>query len=778
MTRKQPRRSNRKSKASVKGRRRKLKWLLLLLVAVCLLSLLVVDLLVRVKFEGKKWSLPSQVFARPLELYPGLPLQAEELDSELQGLGYQIVQRVTGPGQVMKNRGRYHIYSRGFRFWDGLEPAREFEVRLAADRVNQLRWLGDESVDSALLVRLEPQKIGGIYPAQKEDRLLVRLQDIPPALGEALIAVEDRNFTDHHGISLLGILRASWVNLRAGGVVQGGSTLTQQLVKNFYLNQDRSFVRKGLEVVMSLLLELHYSKAEILETYINEVYLGQSGSHAIHGFAQASQHYFHKPLGELSQTQLALLVAVVKGASYYNPWRHPERALERRNLVLQIMAREGLVDAQQLQVAMVQPLDVVASGRRPSQQYPAFMQLVKRQLQRDYQDQDLRSEGLLIFTSFSPFVQQRAEQALSSRLQALEAQRQLSPGKLQGAALLMSVGNAEVLALVGGRRAKFAGFNRALDMRRPVGSLIKPAVYLTALQQPSDYDLASRISDGPVTVSGPDGSLWRPRNFSRQSHGQVPLVDALAHSYNQATARLGMQLGLSRVKSTLVALGVGAPVPEVPAMLLGSVNLSPLEVATMYHTLAAEGVYSPPQAVRSVLTADHRPLQRYPLRVEQRVDAKSVYLLNYALQMTMHQGTGRSAYRQLPDSLAVAGKTGTTNGQRDSWFAGFSRDHLGVVWLGYDNNDKTPLTGSTGALSVWSEIMTSLSTRGLAADLPRGVGLHWVDMATGLASGENCRGAQQLPFIEAARQASAGQERAPCQWRQNPLEFWWQKLRP
>src|SRR6187402_147732 len=339
---------------------------LLLLVALVGIWTIYLDSVVRTKFEGKKWSLPARVYARPLELYQGQSLTPALFEQELRALGYRFEGGLDTPGQVVKKVSAgsaevvYHIHSRGFDFWDKKEPSHKFMLRVANGNVQGLIDLAGADLP---LVRLEPEEIGGFYPADKEDRLLVRLADLPPLLGETLLAVEDKHFLDHHGVSPLAIVRAAWVNTTSGGVVQGGSTITQQLVKNFYLTNDQSILRRKIpEAIMALLLEVHYSKSEILETYINEVFLGQSGPRSINGFALAAQYYFRQPLRELEPHELALLVGLVKGASYYNPWKHPERAKERRDVVLAVMQQEGLITEPQLKLAQAAPLGIVAEG--------------------------------------------------------------------------------------------------------------------------------------------------------------------------------------------------------------------------------------------------------------------------------------------------------------------------------------------------------------------------------------------------------------------------------
>jgi len=400
----------------VRSGRRWLTGLLILLTLIAAVSLLVLDAMVYQKFSGKKWSLASHVYSRALELYPGQALARKDLQWELEKLGYQRVTAAKKPGQYSVAAERIELFSRGFEFWDGKEPAQLMRLSFAGQKIRALTDATGKPVD---LARLEPMVMGGIYPAHKEDRELVKLSQLPPSLADALLAVEDQNFYDHYGVSFRGIARAMLANLKQGRVAQGGSTLTQQLVKNFYLSHERTLSRKLMEVVMAVMLEMHFSKDEILETYINEVYLGQSGARAVHGFGLASRHYFQQSITDLDVHQVALLVGMVKGASYYNPWRQPERAMARRNLVLGMMAEQGLLDAERARLAQQQPLDVMAQSDGGGRwQYPAYLELVKRQLRQDYKESDLQTEGLRIFTHFDPQVQRKLEQRMTSRIDA------------------------------------------------------------------------------------------------------------------------------------------------------------------------------------------------------------------------------------------------------------------------------------------------------------------------------------------------------------------------
>ncbi|HEB77633.1 MAG TPA: penicillin-binding protein 1B, partial [Methylothermaceae bacterium] len=564
------------------------------------------------------------------------------------------------------------------------------------------------------------------------------------------------DFYHHFGLSPKAIARALWADIKAGHIVQGGSTLTQQLVKNFFLTPERSLVRKINEAFMALILEARYDKEEILEAYLNEIYLGQDGARAIHGFGLASEYYFSRSLNELQIHHIALLVGLVRGPIYYNPRRHPQRALKRRNLVLDILHRQDVIDDKTWRRAKRQPLDVTPYFHRPSARYPAFLELVRRQLSLEYPEEDLTTEGLKIFTTLDIQVQDTLERTVARVLPRLEKGYRIS--KLETAAVVTRRSSGEIVALVGGRDPRQAGLNRALDSVRPVGSLIKPAVYLTALMQPERYTLITPIPDTPVKIRNHDGSYWKPHNYDRKSHGKVPLYQALVHSYNLATVHLGMQVGLAHVARTVRQLGVSRPLKLYPSMLLGAAEMTVLEVTQMYQTLANQGFAMPLRAIQAVLANDGTPLQRYPLSLRQTIDGGPVYLLNTILLEVMNSGTGRSAYRILPAKMRVAGKTGTTNDLRDSWFAGFSGDYVAVTWIGRDDNRPTRLSGSRGALQIWARLFSQIAHEPLRLTQPETVEWVWIEPETGLRADENCPGAQRFPFIR----GSAPEQVAPC----------------
>lgn len=736
-----------RSKRSKKNRRFFLSWgtlfkLLLVLLVLLGVGVRYLDTQIRQQFEGKRWALPAKVFARPLELYAGAPVSINDLKIELTALGYQFVDTPKKAGQVAFTSSSATLNSRGFQFPDEHEPARQFTIDFAGNTVSQLRSADQQSLT---LIRLEPALIGGIYPLNNEDRDLIQLSEAPQAFIDALIAIEDRDFYEHFGISPKGIARATIANIRAGAFVQGGSTLTQQLIKNFYLTADRTLWRKMLEVPMAMILEWHYSKQEILEAYLNEVYLGQSGNRAIHGFGLGAAHYFAQPLQELKLHQLALLAGLVKGPSYYDPRRNPERAKQRRNLVLSVLHQQGSISDEEYLLASTADLDVVPAGRSMKEAYPAYLDLVKRQLRREYKDEDLGSEGLQIFTSLDPISQHKAEKALLSTIESLGENYPDRLKKLQGSMIVTDPQTGEVLALIGDRNTRYQGFNRALDAKRPIGSLVKPAIYLTAFEH--GYSLIDELDDSPFSLTLPNQQSWSPKNYDGKAHGIVPLHAALTHSYNLSTAKLGMELGVEKVIDTLQRLGIEQQMQPYPSLLLGAQTLSPFEVASMYQTIAAGGFQIPPRTIRTVTDSAGQPLSSYPFQLQQSIDEKAMFLLQYNLQQVTRSGTARSVYQQLPVSINTAGKTGTSDQQRDSWFAGFTGNRLAVVWLGLDDNSPMPITGSSGALRAWTGFIAQEPLQSYETAMPEGVEMLWIDPSSGKLAGGLCENAIQIPFI-------------------------------
>ena len=698
------------------------------------------DFRIRDEFEGMRWAVPARVFARPLELTPGAPLTADAIEAELKLAGYRRVRSAFRPASFERDGGRVRLVTREFRFPDGTTPSRRVTVSVSGGRIAAVEVDGEPRPR----VRVDPAEIARVYPAHREDRVLLRLEDVPAAFLAILLEVEDRRFYEHLGIDPLAIARAAWANLRAGHTVQGGSTLTQQLVKNFFLSPEQTFTRKLNEALIALLLEWRYSKHELLEGYLNEVFLGQQGAHAIHGFGRAAHHYFGRSLDDLDLDEMALLAGMVRGPSYYDPRRHPERAKRRRNRVIDLLEARGIAGAGAAQRARSEPLGVTRRPPPASARFPAFVDLVRRQLRRDYPGEVLRSEGLRILTTLDPTVQRAAESAIDQSIPLLARRSRIASGELQAAIAVTDARSGEVLSIVGGRDPRRAGFNRALDAVRPIGSVVKPAVYLAALTEPR-FHLASFVRDDPVQVDGSRGP-WRPRNHDGRSHGAVFLRDALAYSYNLATVRLGLDVGLDRVRDTIRSLGVSRPFTTYPAMLLGTVELAPIEVGAMYQSLATGGLRQPLRAIRSITDRHGRSLGRYPERSTRVADSRAVFLVTHALRGVLSEGTGRRARQLLGRDQILAGKTGTTDGLRDSWFAGYGADRVAVVWIGRDDNRPVNLSGSNGALEVWARLMHAIGAASVSDAAPRGVEWHWVSRDEGRRIDRACDGAVRLPF--------------------------------
>ena len=717
---------------------------------------LYLDVTIRNAFEGRKFALPARVYGRALEVYPGLKLTREQFVGELRLIGYHESQHPDQAVTYKNTRYGIEFNTRDFVFEDGQQPAQNLLIEFDDGEVSQLQERGNDDVDLPLL-RMEPPLIGGIYPGHNEDRELVSIDQVPKQLIAALVATEDRKFYSHWGIDPRGIARALYKTV-TGQRIEGGSTLTQQLVKNFFLTSERTLSRKATEALMALLLEMHYDKDEILETYLNEIFLGQDASRAIHGFGLASYFYFDRPLDRLNPQQIATLIGMVKGPSMYDPRRHPERSLKRRNVVLKVMQSQKVISQAQFIAARQKPLGVVKRVPAGTSPYPAFLQFVHRQLERDYREEDLRSEGLRIFTTLDPFVQHHAEKTLATRLTRIEKARKFDTNTLEGAVVVSSTQTGEIQAMVGGRDARYAGFNRAIDAQRPIGSLVKPLVYLTALEDPQRYTLTTPLDDSELLWQQPGAADWTPQNYDLQFHDQVQLRTALANSYNVSSARLGIELGVERILDKLPLYGIDQQPPPFASSMLGAFGLSPVEVTQLYQTFADGGFRTPLRGIRTVVTADGKPLQRYPLNVEPVAAPAPVYLLTAALQGVVREGTARSLINWLPAEMNVAGKTGTTDDLRDSWFAGYTGDRVAVVWVGRDDNKPIQLTGSSGALTIWGEMMMNIQPEPLEPAMPEEIEMVNVGPVSGLRYDEGCEAGVLLPFIK----GSAPTVTSPC----------------
>lgn len=690
------------------------------------------DRVVVKQFEGRRWSVPARVYAQPLELYAGAPVSAEELDRELKRLHYRAGDPADGPGLYRRTGGAFDVHARRVRFADELRDPIRLTIRTRSAAIASLQAHGAK--EELPLFRLDPQLIGNISPVHGEDRIVLAPNQVPKLVTDGLKAVEDRRFDRHHGVDVRGLARAFWVNLRAGRVEQGGSTITQQLVKSYFLTDAQTYSRKLKEAVMAMRLEARFTKQEILNAYVNEVFLGQDGERAVHGFGLASQFYFAKPLDELDVAETALLVGLVKGPSYYDPRRRPERAKARRDLVIRVFAASGLVTKEQAQKATKKPLGIRAPG---GAYVPAYLDLVRRDLKRDYAEADLAAAGLAIYTTLDPRTQAAAERALTRQLVRLDSASRRKGARLEGAIVVTTPDSGDVVAVVGGRDIGFDGFNRALDARRPIGSLVKPAVYLAALES-GRYNAATILDDSPVDLKLSNGQRWTPQNYTREVYGPVPMTRALAESLNLSTVHLGLEVGLPKVANTLAKLGLDRKPPLHPSLLLGAVDMTPLEVARLYSPFANGGFKARLRTVRAVVDDGGKTLRAFPVQVDAVAHPATIYQVDRMLTQVVLRGTGRGALSRLPGGTMAAGKTGTSNDTRDSWFAGFTGSHLAVVWVGYDDNKPTGLTGGSGAMPVWAEIMGGVATTSWEPPVPELLEDRWIEYHTGYETTPEC----------------------------------------
>ena len=726
----------------------------ILIVAVLLFFYLAhLDNKIRTTFKGKRWDIPARVYANPLDLYVGLKLNATEFENLLQQLHYRRDRDLSSGGGFYRYQQQITLKTRDFRFWDSEQSSQHLRVRFNANTITEI--VSVVNGNAVAILRMEPVQIGSFYPKRKEDRVLIKLKEAPEFLTQGLLATEDRDFYKHYGISVRAVARAIWANIRAGAWVQGGSTITQQLIKNFYLSSERSLKRKVNEAFLALLLEVNYEKEEILEAYLNEIYLGQDGASAVHGFGLASEFYFGRPLKDLKLHHIAALIALVRGPSYYDLRRRPERAVKRRDLVLDKMLEERYISAEQVAEAKKQPLKTVSRKHRSVNRYPAFLDLVTRQFSKQYRKEDITTEGLSIFTTLDTRVQNTLEQIIAIKMKDFETRPRSK--NLETASLVTRRENGEIVALMGGRKPSEAGFNRALDAVRQIGSLVKPAIYLTALSQPEKYTLTSWVNDSAIQLQSSDGA-WKPKNYDNKEHGIIPLHMALTHSYNLATVDIGLKVGVNEVIATLKRLGVERKMEAFPSLLLGALALSPFEVTQMYQTFAGDGFLTPLRAIRAVVSKEGEPLNSYPYVVKQTVNPAATYLTNTILQQVMRIGTGKSAYKYLSKDLALIGKTGTTNKSKDSWFAGYSGDYLSVIWIGRDDNKSAALSGTVGALQVWNRLMSKIAQQKVNLIAPESIEKVWIDPSNGLLASAQCDGVKAYPYII----GSTPTEFSPC----------------
>ncbi|WP_284218704.1 penicillin-binding protein 1B [Agaribacter marinus] len=732
-----------------------------------------IDAQIKERFAGNKWEVPAQVYARPLVLTLQQEITPHEVEDELTLLGYRKVNKVKQVGEYTITQHSVKIYRRAFEYIALDAPERMVEIEWQNKRIHQIRL--PHTKQQSRRIMLEPWLVSRLVGGLDEDRMLLLDEDIPEMLKVALLAVEDKDFYEHHGIAPLGIIRALFANLSAGRTVQGGSTLTQQLVKNLYLTRERSYIRKIREAAMAVVIDFRYTKQEILNAYINEVFLGQNGAVAVHGFGLASHFYFNKPLSELALDEIATLVGMVKGPSYYHPVRHKARAQERRNLVLRVLFEGKHLDLQEYQAALVKPLKTASSSSLASGKHPAFMDKVRQEIDEVIAAPELKQSGIKLYTTLDINVQRRAEAAVKK---VIKAKQNKKLPDLDAAMVVTDIDSGGIRAIVGGKNTDYAGFNRALNASRPIGSLIKPVVFLSALTEPERFNLATQLEDKPISLDDAGGKRWKPLNADKAFRGHVPLIDALVHSYNVPTVNLALALGLDKVVDILNDLGADKRPTLLPSIALGAIELTPLSVNQVYQTIANKGEFRPLHSLSAVSTHDNKVIWRREDVYEQVVNEDASYLLNYALNKVTRVGTAKRLSEQFP-SVNMAGKTGTTDDYRDSWFAGFDRHLVTSVWLGNDENKPIYMSGASGALVIFSEFQKQQTPKNLSQRFPSSLMIAHFNAGTGELTTPGCGDVLSVPaikqFLPIRAKCNNKITEAPLPQTKKP-KTWWQKL--
>jgi penicillin-binding protein 1B len=720
------------------------------------------DRVVRARFEGRLFTVPTRVYSAPTMLSAGLDVQTIALRETLRRLGYRESSAdslLATPGTTAWEPGRVRIHLRGFEHPTRAEPPRRIELTLSGRDIETIRDL--ETQRELAVALLEPETVGAYYGPEHEQRELVRVGAVPRHLIDAVLAVEDQRFEAHGGIDWVRVLGAAWANVRAGAIQQGGSTLTQQLVKNFFLTPNRTLERKIQEAAMAVLVEARYEKNAILEAYLNEIYLGQRGSTAIHGVGEAARFYFGKPVHLLRAEDSALLAALIRNPRSANPFKSPESARRRRDLVLDLMHEQGRLDAETHVAARAAPLDLADPAGEP-RDTRYFLDTLRAQLPEVYDREVLATAGLRIFSTLDVRLQRAAAKAVSEGLADLETRfpelkaKGATPEErrrttLQACLVALRPQTGEVLALVGGRDYGQTQFDRCTQSRRPAGSSFKPFVYAAALEADGGaprITLATVLDDGPFALRTATGS-WRPVNYDHQFHGAVSVRQAIERSYNVATARLGQQVGIERVVDVARRVGITSPLNPYPALALGAADVTPLEMARAYATFANGGVRPEVLLFEDVADEAGETLERRRVESARALDAGTAFLTVSLLEGVVDRGTAR-ALRAAGFVGPIAGKTGTSDESKDLWFAGFTPDLVAVVWVGFDEPRPMRHAAASIALPIWQRFLKDAAGSRVAGSFPRpaSVRVAEIDPATGALALSGCPRRQPEFFLE------------------------------
>lgn len=725
------------------------------------------------RFSNSRYEAPALLYSQALTIDINQPITKQRIVQELKSLDYQVGRYARNSGEYQVQEEQLLLHRRAFDFPTHYAAAERVRLLFTADgwleRIES--WPSQQPLDA---IQLEPQFLGRFATDSGEDRLLVGLEQVPVLMRETLILVEDREFYHHYGVRPTAIARAAMVNIMAGRTVQGGSTITQQLVKNMYLTHAQTYVRKANEAIMALILDYRFAKDEILEAYFNEVYFGQDRGHAIHGVALASQFYFGKFVEDLNVAEIATIIGMIKGPSIYEPRRHPERSQERRDVVLRLMFEQDLISQTQYLAAVETPMRTRADRRLVQFNRPDFIDLVQTEVRKIMPDRSWQDTGLRVFTTFDPEQQRWLESA------ARNSDSAAGLADIERAMLLTEHRSGAVRALVGGKSPVAGGFNRAIAARRQIGSIVKPWVYAIALEQQEQFTLATLIDDSPTVVKDKHGEDWEPSNFDRKFRGPVTLYDSVVNSHNVPMVKVGMQLTPQVVRNRLKQSGIQSPVHAWPSLFLGAVDMTLMDVATIYGALADAGEARNLYAVAAITTHRGELLYENKPETKKLFSSSAAWLASYALEGAVNTGTAKGLAHLGP---GLAGKTGSTNDLRDSWFVSYDSNYVLTTWVGNDDNQSIGLTGSRGALPLAGEYWQRAGVAARSPLLPEE--MHWVAIqaTTGQRIGAECEGALRLPLVGAASEFGYDCEGRTVELREEPLEDqeehskpWWKRI--
>jgi penicillin-binding protein 1B len=689
--------------------KRLLKYAFLLLIVVSLgVALYCWDLSLQIdkRFSGRRWSIPSRALSDTTILYPGQGVNRTLIEKKLDRLGYRKTsQSPAKKGEVRISSSRIEIFLNDLKTAQQTREGFPAVLQFSGSRIDSIVHF--RSGEAIPILELEPEELMLFFGPEREQRQLVSIDHVPRPVVQAVLAAEDSRFFEHRGLDPLGILRALYANLRSGDIRQGGSTITQQLAKNYFLTPERTWTRKVKEAFMALIMEAMYDKKVILEIYLNEIYLGQKESVSIHGIGEASIFYFGKPVSELSVAEGAVIAGLIRAPNHFSPYINKTRCRARRDSVLEAMHKHQWLTAEQLKTAMATP--VATSGYEAYvRRAPYFMDYLSHQLGSLYPPEALTSLGLSFFTTLDTQVQMAAEDALFKGLKRLEdanprLKRKDPEKKLQGAIVVLQPKTGYILAMVGGRDYGATQFNRITQAKRQPGSAFKPFVFLSSLDS---FTPASMLSNEPK-IYKINGNEWRPENYTPVPESRISMRDALSKSVNRATVDLAMKLGLDSVVKTASAFGFSTSLEPYPSIALGAFEVVPLELARAYCAFAADGILPLPLSLKNVIDDRGKILERRHMSVQSVTTPGKAFLITSMLRSTVEQGTARSL-KDMGIRFPAAGKTGTTNDFKDGWFVGYTPEIMALIWVGFDDGTSLQAPASALTLPLWADLMSAI----------------------------------------------------------------------